>query len=83
MYFSFMKEGEWIDFNNEKLTWENWAKKEPKQKSPDQDCGVLEAQKDSNIVEFKASLCNTNARALCVFKTKEIFQLRKFKSDRY
>ena len=37
-----MKEGQWMDLNSEKLTFENWAKGEPKQKTSDQDCGILE-----------------------------------------
>ena len=65
--------------NNEKLTWENWAKGEPKAKVSEQDCGVLDAAREKEkTIGFKAFVCNAKAVTVCEFKTKERFQLRKF-----
>ena len=79
------KEGQWIGSNNEKLTWDIWAEGEPKNKSTDQDCGLLDPKKDQDtnkMVGFLASYCNFPTISVCEFKTRARFQLRKtFKCD--
>ena len=63
-----------MDIEGNPLTWKtNWASKEPKNKTKDQDCGIVKPKSGS---KFAALKCSSSAHAVCRFESPVRYEMR-------
>ena len=66
------QEGEWVEvYSGVAMSWTNWGKKQPANKTADQDCAVI--NKDG---KFEAMRCSDTALTICRLDSPVRFQLR-------
>ena len=67
-----VQEGRWVDvMTGGEMTWSNWAKKQPANKTGDQDCAVINKEG-----QFEAMRCSDTALTVCRLRGQVRFQLR-------
>ena len=66
-----------MDTDGNPMTWKtNWAPKEPKSKTKDQDCGVLKTKPGIFNSKFAALKCSASAYAVCHFESRVRYEMR-------
>ena len=59
------------------MTWKNnWAPKEPKNKTHDQDCGIMKSKTGVFSNKFAALQCSASAHPVCQFENRVRLELR-------
>ena len=71
------QENVWVDAEGNPMTWKtNWAPKEPKNKTKDQDCGIMKSKTGVIDNKFAALQCSASAHPVCQFESRVRLELR-------